>query len=279
MIMRLPLPTACALQLVDDVVAERQGGKNAEYFSGIAGEWRTRVEAYINEGGSPATVPLWPAAIARKKSFLNLYLSPKEGAAQRLILDVLRDHDLTACPGCGEAGRPNTLDHYLPKDEYPHFCITPHNLFPMCDACQKEKGTKTGDPADPRFFLHPYFDVFIAEQVLDLTVDAPFTAPLFDLHPSPGLTPAQRRLVARHIRELAIVSRYTRFFREQFRRLLRLVSKMRTSGQDVRASLELFKANAETPTLNGWEHIFYDAVLSNPAFLDFLENGDLPSHP
>lgn len=149
----------------------------------------------------------------------------------------------------------------------------------MCDACQNEKGIKTGDHTDPRFFLHPYFDVFIAEQVLELTVDAPFTAPLFDLHPSPGLTPAQERLVASHIRELAIVPRYARFFREQFRRLLRLVFKMRSSGQDVRASVELFKTNAQTPTPNSWEHVFYQAVLNNVDFLSFLETADLPPHP
>jgi ribosomal protein L32 len=277
MIMRLPSPIACALQLVDDVVAERQGGKNAAYFTGISGEWRDRVEAYIDVGGSPASVPTWPAANAKKASFLNLYLSPKEGAAQRLVLDVLRDHDLVACPACGESGRPNTLDHYLPKDEYPHFCITPHNLFPMCDACQKEKGIKTGDHANPRFFLHPYFDVFIAQQVLQLTIQAPFTTPFFDLHPAPGLTPAQRRLVALHIRELAIVPRYTRFFREQFRRLLRLVSTMRNSGQDIQGTLQLFKSNAAASTQNSWEHVFYDAVLANVAFLDFLENQDLPN--
>lgn len=106
----------------------------------------------------------------------------------------------------------------------------------------------------------------------------PFTTPLFDLQPAPGLTPEQERLVSLHIRELAIVPRYARFFREQFRRLLRLVSKMRASGQDVRASLELFKSNAQTPTLNGWEHIFYDAVLNNPDFLEFLENEDLPAY-
>lgn len=140
--MRLTRPTATAfaLQLVDDVVAERQSGKNAAYFAGIAGEWRDRVNAYIDAGGSPAILPTWPVANARTKSFLNLYLAPKKGAAQQAVLDALRDHNLTACPACGEAGRPNTLDHYLPKGEYPHFCITPHNLFPMCDACQKEKG-------------------------------------------------------------------------------------------------------------------------------------------
>jgi hypothetical protein len=51
---------------------------------------------------------------------------------------------------------------------------------------------------------------------------------------------------------------------------------MRESGQDVRSSLELFKTNAEASTLNSWEHVFYDAVLSNEDFLDFLENDQLP---
>jgi hypothetical protein len=146
----------------------------------------------------------------------------------------------------------------------------------LCATLQKEKGIKTGDHIDPRFFLHPYFDVFIAEQVLQLTIHPPYTAPSFELRAAPGLTPAQERLVARHVRELAIVPRYSRFFREQFRRLLRLISKMRESGQDVRSSLELFKTNAEASTLNSWEHVFYDAVLSNEDFLDFLENDQLP---
>ncbi len=68
----------------------------------------------------------------------------------------------------------------------------------MCDAFQREKGTKTVDHADPRFFLHLYFDVFIAEQVLELTIGEPFTAPLFNLHPSQGLTAVQAGWCAPH---------------------------------------------------------------------------------
>ena len=33
-VMLLAAPATCSLQLVDDVVAERQGGKNAGFFSG-----------------------------------------------------------------------------------------------------------------------------------------------------------------------------------------------------------------------------------------------------
>jgi hypothetical protein len=35
MVMRLPAPTVCTLQLVDYIVRERQNGRNAGFFTGI----------------------------------------------------------------------------------------------------------------------------------------------------------------------------------------------------------------------------------------------------
>lgn len=278
MVMMLPAPGVCSLQLVDDVVAERQQGKNAGFFTGISQDWRNRVQAYINGAGSPAVVPTWPDIAFKKNTFLNLYLSPTEGSAQSNMLARMRDHDLLLCPACGEAGAPNTLDHYLPKGKYPHFCVTPYNLFPMCDACQTNKKEKTGDAANPRFFLHPYFDVFVANQVLELSIDPPFDAPTFDLNPADELTDPQKALVSNHVKELGIISRYARFFRGQHQRLLRLVQQIRTAGLDVEENLTLFRDNAAVPTRNAWEHVFYSAVLSNPDMLNYLVAEELPAY-
>jgi len=277
--MHLPLPADCSLTLIDNVVAERQNGVNAAFFNGIAVEWRARVQAYLDASGSPALVPRWPLIEPQKGSLLNLYGAPAEDSAHGIVLANLRAHQLTLCPSCGEAGRPNTLDHYLPKTLYPHFCITPHNLFPMCDACQGEKGTSTGDAVTPRFFLHPYYDVFVAQQVLSLTIMPPFNAPTFDLAVADGLTPDQTTLVKTHIRELAIVQRFGHFFKGEQPRLMRLVNDIRLTGQNVALSLGLFKMRAERPCRNSWEHVFYSAVLSNPALMDYLENGPLPIFP
>lgn len=277
--MRLPQPNICSLELIDSVVEERQNGRNAAFFQSIEAEWHDRVQEYIDNGGSPEFVGIWPAINHKKKSFLNLYLHPQDGDAQKIAIDNIRDHGLSLCPACGEAGAPNTLDHYLPKAEYPHFCITPLNLFPMCDACQKEKGEKTGDTISPRFFIHPYFDIFVAEQVIELSINPPFDKPTFDLIPHSQLTPDQSSLVESHIRELAIEQRYVHFFRGQHRRLIRLVDRMRNTGQEVASTLETFSIGAEEPTQNSWEHVFYMAVLSNDAFMDYLENGDLPPLP
>ncbi|MFJ4860132.1 HNH endonuclease [Streptomyces sp. NPDC088748] len=60
------------------------------------------------------------------------------------------------CPLCGR-GIATTLDHQLPKSEYPILAITPANLVPACSTCNQKKSSK--DPADAsEMLLHPYFD-------------------------------------------------------------------------------------------------------------------------
>lgn len=278
MVMPLPVPAVDCVQLIRDVVAERAGGVNAAFFAGIAAEWCQRVQQYIDAAGAPPAVTRWDAVAHRKTSFLNLYAAPSEDSAHGRVLRVMRRHDLSVCPACGELGRPNTLDHYLPKDHYPHLCITPVNLFPMCDACQMAKGTKVGDAASPRFFIHPYFDTFVAEQVLHLTIDPPFDAPGFALQIVDGLEAGHEELVRRHVRELEIERRYAGYFKNQHRRLLRLVGAMRNSGQDVLQTLSAFTESATVPSVNAWDYVFYAAVIGNGELIDYLENQDLPGY-
>jgi hypothetical protein len=192
------------------------------------------------------------------------------------MLQALRAHDLILCPACGEPGSPNTLDHYLPKGKYPHFAVTPANLFPMCDACQDAKGEKTGDAASPRYFIHPYFDRFTDPQIVVLTIRAPFNAPTFELQPHGALTPPEQSLVTTHLRELEIHERYVRFFRGEYLRVLRNVGQMREAQQDVVQNLRNFKGMRATPTPNGWDHIFYDGILKNAQLINYLVNEALP---
>ena len=276
MVMQLPMPAICSLQLVDDVVLERQGGVNAPLFNAVAAEWRARVATYLASGGSPALVPTWPQIEPHKSTFQNLFKSPAKGSAHAAALRALRDHALDTCPACGEGVIPKTLDHYLPKGRFPHLSITPANLTPMCFACQLAKGEKTGDATTPRYFIHPYFDTFSEPQVLKLSVTPPFSQPTFVLFANPALTEVERVLVESHLRELKVHERYITFFRNQHRRLLRQVSKMRDSGQDVVGTLTTFAFGYEAPTPNRWEHVFYEAVLSNPDFVTYLTEAELP---
>lgn len=279
MVMRMNLPQADQNAFIDDVVQQRQRGVNALFFSNVKADWKVRVQTYLAVSGDPGSIPPWPYAQTHATKFQNLYENPAENSVQKPVLAALRSRELQLCPACGEDGTPNTLDHYLPKTIYPEFSITAWNLFPMCDICQGEKGTSTVNALNERLFLHPYFDQFLDVQVLQLQIGLPYEAPAsMTLTPHPGLDPGQILLVGRHLGNLAIPSRYYRFFKDEYLRLLKLVRKIRDKGQDVTASLELFCENALEKSINSWGHIFYSGVLANPALMDYLRQGELPEN-
>lgn len=279
--MSLPLPMSVAdhLSLIDGIVAERTKEPNKTFFNSIVNEWKQRVEDYLINEGSPANVPEWPAIMGKATSFKTLYSHPADGSPQGVALQTLRDHDLDICPSCGSPAVTETLDHYLPKGKYPHFAITPANLTPMCDPCQRRKGEKTGNAATPRFFIHPYFDTFSIVQIVQLTINSPFTTPTFTLVPHPGLPTLEAQLVTSHLQKLQIARRYIRFFRNEHRRLLRNVTNLRAKKLDVVENIGAWQEGHADPTPNSWQHLFYDAVMRNKAYLAYLVSGPSPTFP
>ncbi len=279
MVTRLPLPETCSLELADAILNERAKGRNADYFKNIYEEWRKRIEVYLADHGNPETVPRWPAINENSTPLLTLYKAPKQQNSQYPVLKSIRNGKLQFCPSCGEEGSPRTIDHYLPKEIYPHFCVTPANLTPMCDACQTAKGTKTLDKHGRRIFLHPYFDDFLTSQVVRLIVGRPFNAPEdFELVPIDDLEPAQAALVWRHIDGLNMQERYGAFFRDEYIRLLHLSQEARDQGLDIVDDIPVFLRLHRKKALNLWPYIFYTAVMADNELLDYLRKGDLPEH-
>lgn len=279
MVVRLVPPDSDNDTYIDGVVAQRQGGVNAEFFTNLTPGWKARVHAYKDAGGDPCVLKPWPDVQGHAKKFHNLYLNPADDSVQGPVLQGLRSRDLQLCPACGEDGTPNTLDHYLPKQSYPEFSITAYNLFPMCDICQGEKGTATVNATNERLFLHPYFDEFTDVQVFCLAIGRPLEAPnTISLEPHPVLGAEQRALVARHLHELGVSRRYNHFFKSEYIRLLRLVKSMRQKGQNVRTNLDTFCEYAQHKSVNSWGHVFYTGVIADAALMDYLETGVLPMH-
>ncbi|WP_198406318.1 hypothetical protein [Delftia acidovorans] len=279
MVIRLAIPDSDNDDYIDRVVAQRQGGANAGFFTNLKFGWKTRVQAYKDACGDPCVLKPWPDVHGHAKKFHNLYLSPADDSVQGPVLQSLRSRELQLCPACGEDGTPNTLDHYLPKQSYPEFSITACNLFPMCDICQGKKGTATVNATNQRLFLHPYFDQFTDVQVFCLAIGRPFEAPqTISLEPHAGLGVAQGALVARHLHELGISRRYNHFFKSEYIRLLRLVKSIRQKGQNVRSQLDTFCEYALHKSVNSWGHVFYTGVIADAALMDYLEAGVLPAH-
>lgn len=277
MVTRLPPPDVDCAELVDLVVAERAGGPNAAYFAGLRAEWRQRVEQYSIERGNPETVPDWPAIAMFRTRFLTLYNKPLPNSSQLPVLTELRNRKLQFCPSCGEEGAPNTLDHYLPKERFPHFAITPLNLTPMCDICQQAKKNKFVDGAGNKIFLHPYFDEFPIEQILQLVIGRPFESPTeFQLRPHEDLPGELKGMVQRHMDGLEMDRRYGSFFRDEYLRLLRLAKEAREHELDIRNDIAAFKRLHRRKAHNIWPHIFYAAVEADEELMEYIFNGQLP---
>lgn len=81
----------------------------------------------------------------------------KKRAAGRFYYDKLRGSAPDGrCPLCGQP-RVSTLDHHLPKAEFPSLVVTPFNLIPACRDCNTVKLAGLATNADKQTF-HPYFD-------------------------------------------------------------------------------------------------------------------------
>jgi 5-methylcytosine-specific restriction endonuclease McrA len=279
MVTKLNTPAYNYQQFINDVVAERQQGENKDFFNTIQSDWGTKCNDYIQNNGNPEIVQAWPAVTQNKKSLKNLYSNADKDSCHGKIIDGLRDRELQFCPACGEDGTPNTLDHYLPKDKYPEYSILPHNLFPMCDICQGEKLVKTLSAQGKRLFLHPYFDQFLTTQAVVLKIGQPYNSPLsIYLFPNPALTPSEQATVKLHLKELGIFGRYYKFFSSEYIRLLKLVTQLRNTGQDVKQNLVNFKLNASLKAPASWPHIFYSSVTNDTDLMNHLEHGNLPTY-
>ncbi|MEW1639273.1 hypothetical protein AB0469_35115 [Streptomyces sp. NPDC093801] len=125
----------------------------------------------------------------------------------RALYDALKASAVHGtCPLCG-IGEVATLDHHAPKSRFPLLAITPLNLVPACDICNKCKSSTLPPPSGPED-LHPYFDDlgkdrWLFAEVADGSGIAEFTV----RPPTPWLPVTQARLI-HHFNRYSLDKRY-----------------------------------------------------------------------
>ncbi|GHO56074.1 hypothetical protein [Ktedonobacter robiniae] len=110
------------------------------------------------------------------------------GRQELLKLFLVENNNLHICPVCDENGYYTdsrgtiraTIDHFLPKDTYPHFACHPHNLIPTCYGCNSSvKGLRDplhvtkGEPGPGILYKEamPYAEETRRKDTFYLTVD------------------------------------------------------------------------------------------------------------
>ena len=285
MVANVALPSDDSLKTINTVLAERQ--KFLGFYRSITNDLLEQVESYIENNGDPTLVkPLNlrdytdtdADALKRKKTLINLY-SPKPDKAPFLILEKMRnDHGLLFCPSCGEDGAPGTLDHYLPKTEYPELSVCLVNLTPMCSKCQGKKSDDYLTEDNEKAFLHPYFDQ-IDECLFSINIEPPFNNPLrFSIILKNTVNGELKRLVESHIAGIDFINRVEIFCENKHLHLLKLMAEEREDEEPLKAEqlIRRFLRQEQKKALNAWGSIYYQSVLKSPDVLDYLNNGQLP---
>lgn len=116
------------------------------------------------------------------------------------------------CPFCA-ISESSTLDHFLPKEQYPEFSIFPKNLVPSCAVCNTRKRDRILiDGTDVRMFLHPCFDAIPNMAFLDVRARIKADALLlsYRLTRPAGMKIRTFQHLRSHFTELDLADRYRR---------------------------------------------------------------------
>lgn len=173
------------------------------------------------------------------------------------------------CPLCGQRDV-KTLDHYLPRESFPEFCVTPANLVPSCSDCNKTKGTLVPGTYREQTF-HPYFDnwstvtVMKADIVIRDRVDA-----LFKIDESGANSPAWLERAKWHFRVFGLDALYSEnaaVEMVQRKHLFRLTHSIK-GAPALKQELAFEAQSRSKPFLNAWQPALYGALALNQEFCE-----------
>lgn len=265
--------TACSSEIVDDEERNRMMAaienirETAIDFieRAVAGSMFELSPLIVGRGEDPIVI-----ADIRKSEFVKLYEYYMVKRPQgRQIYDSILMAAEDNCPTCGGIGRPRSLDHYLPKANYPKLSVLPHNLIPACRDCNTEKGNPIFTQPHEQL-IHPYFDqaCFFDQAWISATVT--HTQPCvisYEASPPETWRLVDRQRAVNHFKFFDIAKRYSIRAAEE---LGVLVDQRRVVLRELPA--ESFKAylrsigDSSVLFPNHWRKVMYKALAEDEWF-------------
>jgi hypothetical protein len=202
------------------------------------------------------------------KKLYNQYLVPKEKPG-RSVYEKLKVTANGKCPFCGDIGHVATLDHFLPKANFPLYSILPGNLVPCCRDCNSEKLNSYASTKGEQV-LHPYFDgnhFFDTRWVAAEVIEGDLPVVQFYVAPPAGWSSIDTQRIAAHFIEYDLAKK---FGREAAADIPETVHMRRTalrelSPADFSSYLLERSVNLHSP-VNNWRRVMFEALAQSNWF-------------
>ena len=219
-----------------------------------------------------------------KDEMMSLYTDKlsKAGQPARKHYDkILSLPNLGICPFCGH-NNATTLDHYLPKQFYPTYSISPINLVASCKDCNTTKSTH-GFEDEEKVLIHPYFEeiddaIWLKAKIIEEQTNSfqtnVLTFNFYVVQPPHWNTKLFKR-VENQFKVLKLNQLFSAQAAQGFiNRYWRYINLYTVSGkEEMKHQLEEEIQSYEMNHLNSWEVAFLRSLRDSEWFLDtFLKN-------
>ena len=173
------------------------------------------------------------------------------------------------CPLCGQRAV-STLDHFLPKSDFPSLVVVPLNLIPACSDCNKAKLDKVPDRESEQI-LHPYYDDVAGEQWLFAEVKE--TTPGYIRFYTSAVDVYAEVLNERikfHFIELGLGNLYMSNANSTVTEIQFRLNRLHEKGgkNSVKAYLEEEEESRRSNHINSWNTAAYQAMMNSDWFCD-----------
>ncbi|RDI11265.1 HNH endonuclease [Flavobacterium sp. AG291] len=212
------------------------------------------------------------SAIANETALKKLYtdkLSKKGQLAREIYDDIMILAPNEKCPYCNH--RPaDTLDHFLPKANFPIYSITPINLLPACTQCNKGKLGSIPTRASEHT-LHPYFDNIEDIQWLEcIIVQVKKIKFEFRVKHLPRTDVMLRRRMEHHFASYGLNELYKSQASSEYMNIESHLKRIfnNKGKEELREFLfEAYLSRAEVD-INSWQTALYKALHDNEDFIE-----------
>lgn len=181
--------------------------------------------------------------------------------------------DKVRCPYC-MLNRPNTLDHYFDKSDYPEYAVFVPNLIPCCSECNTQKGTAVYDNEGHREYLHFYLDCIPAYQFLfvHFEVEAETSVPQITTFLRFRDNEPACREIESHFQNLRLNDKYKMTISDRLSTILNEFQISKEEGltlNDLKASISIrHRSCVKGYGYNYWEACMYEGILNSPNFME-----------
>lgn len=268
----IPLLAVDATDVFDEIAAAKHQPRRGSMQTARA-EVLTAYQGYDDVAPDVGELDKAPLTNQQKEAMRHAYNVETEPMTT-LRGDLLNRILVARCPFCG-ISESSTLDHYLPKEQYPEYSIFPSNLVPSCAVCNTrkrdrilEEGTKV------RMFLHPCCDLIPNLEFLTVhtRMEADALILSYRLTQPAGMALLTFQHLRAHFRELKLADRYRRMGLEHLGGLYPALRRAYGLGEDAgRVAVKLIEGAQDFEEVSGpnyWLAKLYRALASNIGFCD-----------